>query len=267
MPRNIAIGQGIASGAREATSNILNIMMAKQKIDDQKERTKILNQSSKAQIAMSELKLKDATNQAAREERMMQIINRQGGGGISTGGQREPGGNVGTNEVMPGLDWSYNSDGKMTLRPKAGMTPYQQQQQLQDQKEIANQKNGVIGIVNSIKDQVLNKGTFKTGGEETPYTSAIPSAISNKFPKADMNDPEIQQALFSLENMSSEFRPSFGIKAAVGRGRAKLSRNTKEFIKNVKSQEDVDKLVGNRAKAEAEDIDVDAILEYFGQRR
>lgn len=261
-------GLGIMRGAERASSNILQLMLAKNKIDDEKERTKILNQVSKSNIALNELKLKDATAQAAREERMMQIIGRQGGGGGMPGGQGQ---SVDTGEVMPGLDWSYDSTGKMTLRPQQGMTSYQQQQEQTRQKKSETQRQGAIGWINSIKEQILDKGTITMGsGAEKPYgRGQIQEKISKKFPDVDITDPGIQGAMFSLENMSSEFRPTgkVSVKGYLGKGRANLSQNTKRFIKNVTSQEQIDKLVGNRGKAEAEDIDVDAVLEYFGQRK
>ena len=57
-----------------------------------------------------------------------------------------------------------------------------------------------------------------------------------------------------------------GFKAWNNPNQAKLNPRTRIFINQIKTQEDLAELVGRGAEAKAAGIDVDAILEYFGQR-
>ncbi len=282
MPnRGLSTARGVTRGFEKGTSTLLSIMQAKAKIDDAKERTKVLNKYSTAQTDLAELKLKDATRKAAMDEKFMDLIsgsNRGGGrvnlpsagagAGAGAGGGVDPG-TVPITDIAPGFDISREIGGtRFTRRAPSKLTTFQRQQEATRLREVGTQKSGALGAVNAIKEQILEKGTISgtKAGVEKPYSRGLAQAyIAKNYPKVDINDPDVQASIFSLENMAPDFRPSSGIKALIGKGRAKLSRNTKEIIRNIDSQEALDKVIGNREEFEANDVDVDAIMEYFGQ--
>ena len=117
-------GLGIARGFEKATSNILSLMQAREKIDAEKERTKVLNSYSKAQTNLAEYKLQEATKSAAQEEQALNMfkeemirrrnqMQNQGGGG-------QPG--IPAGDIMAGYgnepDMSYKIGGVTMSTPK-----------------------------------------------------------------------------------------------------------------------------------------------------
>jgi len=131
---------GIAQGLERGTSNIMNIMMQKKKLDQQKEQNKIINKYRTAQTDMLDMKLKQAAKKSKRQEDMFKTVMNQvkgfsagsgqgqsyGGGGDISGGRENPylnlpmggrntpsGGNTGM--TPQDFDWNMNTSGEMSF--------------------------------------------------------------------------------------------------------------------------------------------------------
>ena len=77
---------------------------------------------------------------------------------------------------------------------------------------------------------------------------------------------EVRRSTLPKISKSPTFKRGWGLDALFSRDIAKINPITQKAIRNIKNQEDLNELVRDREAYEAEGVDVNAILEYFGQR-
>ena len=143
---------------------------------------------------------------------------------------------------------SRNVDMYKTLRD-AGYSPERAYKAVSE-KKFPEAAGGI-----SMKEEQEKANLEKTKAE----TEKIKSETSGYEEKDKIEDPNAPLV------RSSKFREGKGIVAKFSRNVARLNETTKTVIGNMKVRADLDELLKNRELYEAQGVDVEAILEYFGK--
>lgn len=92
------------------------------------------------------------------------------------------------------------------------------------------------------------------------------NTLKGKYPDKTDAIEKVRRAFLPKLEKSPKFRTGRGLSALISRDIAKLDAKTIKVIRQIENQEDLDELLERRGEAKIQGIDVDAILEYFGQR-
>jgi len=217
MPSGLSTSRGIAQGLEKATGNIMSIMAAKSKLEQEKERNKVDSSYKNAQLKKMEFDVSEAEGRARREKDMYQKIfgDRQsfGAGYKAGGGVTEQQNQVDYRDVLPpGV--SYRS-GDITI--KGGkelqeLTPYQKSTLAEKDEEKRVQKSNALDFIDQLVNESSQSGKLTSKGKKYKYSpDLIKRAVQQRFKNIDVRDPDIVNAIPSSIDPATTRERNWGV--------------------------------------------------------
>jgi len=93
--------------------------------------------------------------------------------------------------------------------------------------------------------------------------------LQTKYPEPSKQKQieEVRVSTLPQLQRSPDFKMGSGLSALLNPNVANIDDVTMKVIRNIKTQEDLDELLAQADEYQASGVDVNAVLEYFGQRR
>jgi len=256
----LAIGRGIAQGLEQGVENFINIRKARTEEEERKKQADIDIKIKKLKLQQMESELDPDTLELEQEKLKAETQAKKVSNQLNM---------VKIKETERGIRKDIENTKNSLMFRNTYLRGIQEGKNLELPPGMS--------ITQKMGDTTVKVGSEKEKSLTEQYRDDLNAAkssqitwddIKQKYPEPSKQKDieEVRRSTLPKLERSPAFRMGKGLSALISEDVANINEETLGVIREIENQEDLDELVAQKDEYEAEGIDVDAILEYFGKK-